>query len=258
MRGNNAIGIIMKECNEAIWRLLQPLYMPIPNEETWKSIAERYYKLWDLSNCIGSVDGKHCRIKKFDKTRSLRYNYKSFFSVVLMVCADADGIFTTIDVGKASRFSDAAVFRTSNLEKLLDTDKLHILKPTPMPNNAFDFPFYMVGDEAFPLKINLIRPFPKRDLDNEKRIFNYRMSRGRKSVECAFGMLASKFEIFQRPIMCHEDAAIKVIKAACILLKWLRVIFQSLKSVKIRKINVQIERRYNQTLTIVVIHLHMM
>jgi len=224
MRGDNTIGIIVKECSEAIWRILQPLFMPVPNEETWKSIAKRYYELWDLPNCIGSVDGKHCRIKKFDKTGSLHYNYKSYFSVVLMACADADGIFTTIDVGEAGRFSDSAVFRASNLGKLLDTDKLHIPKPTPMPNDAFDFPFYMVGDEAFPLKINLMRPYPKRVLDNEKRIFNYRMSRGRKSVECAFGMLASKFEIFQKPIMCHEDTAIKVIKAACILHNFIKMV----------------------------------
>lgn len=165
MRGDNTIGIIVKECSEAIWQILQPIYMPVPKEETWKSIAKRYYELWDLPNCIGSVDGKHCRIKKFDKTASLHYNYKSFFSVVLMGCADADGIFTTIDVGEAGRFSDGAVFKASNLGKLLDTDKLHTPKPTPMPNDAFDFPFYMVGDEAFPLKINLMRPYPKRVLD---------------------------------------------------------------------------------------------
>lgn len=40
----------------------------------------------------------------------------------------------------------------------------------------------------------------------------------------AFGMLASKFEIFQRPIMCHEDTAIKVIKAACILHNFIKMV----------------------------------
>lgn len=141
-----------------------------------------------------------------------------------MKCTDADGIFTTINVGEAGRFSDAAVFRASNFGKLLDTDKLHIPKPTPMPNGAFDFPFYMVEDEAFPLKINLMRPYPKRFLDDEKRIFNYRMSRGRKSVECAFGMLTSKFKIFQRPITHHEDTAIKVIKTAYILHNFIKMV----------------------------------
>jgi len=130
-----------------------------------------------------------------------------------------------------------------------------------MPNDAFDFPFYnMVGDEAFLLKINLMRPYPKRVLDNEKRIYNYRMSCGRKSVECAFGTLASKFEIFQRPIMCHEDTAIKVIKATCILHNFIKMVeghFQFPKSVKIKKINLQIERCHHQPITIVVINLPM-
>ena len=34
---------------------------------------------------------------------------------------------------------------------------------------------------------------------------NFRLSRGRKSVECAFGMLASKFREFERPIGCNKD-----------------------------------------------------
>lgn len=83
----------------------------------------------------------------------------------MMACSDADGIFTSIDVGEAGRYSDGAAFRSSNLGKLIASEKLCIPKPTPMPNDAVDFPFYFVGDEAFPLKRNLMHPYPKRDLD---------------------------------------------------------------------------------------------
>lgn len=223
MRGDTTIGLIVKECTQAIWHVLQPLFMPAPTEAIWKSTAQRYYELWDLPNCIGSIDGKHCRIKKFYKTGSQYYNYKSFFSVVLMACANADGIFLTIDVGEAGRMSDGAVFRSSTLGRLLNKEKLLIPKSTPLPNDDIDFPFYFVADEAFPLQKNLMRPYPQRVLDNDKRIFNYRLSRGRKSVECAFGMLTSKFEVFQRPILCQEDTAISVIKTACILHNFIKV-----------------------------------
>ncbi|XP_055627766.1 uncharacterized protein LOC129778273 [Toxorhynchites rutilus septentrionalis] len=223
MRGDTTIGLVVKECTKAIWNVLQPLYMPVPTEAIWESTAQRYYELWDLPNCIGSIDGKHCRINKFSKTGSHYYNYKSFFSVVLMACANADGIFLTIDVGEAGRMSDGGVFRSSTLGRLLDKEKLLIPEVTPLPNDELDFPFYFVGDEAFPLKKNLMRPYPQRLLDNEKRIFNYRLSRGRKSIECAFGMLTSKFEIFQRPILCQEESAISIIKSACVLHNFIKL-----------------------------------
>nr|CAI5869541.1 unnamed protein product [Callosobruchus analis] len=184
------------------------IYMPVPTEEKWRLIAKRFYELWDLPNCLGSIDGKHCRITEFYSTGSQYYNYKSFFSVVLMACADADGLFITIDVGEAGRNSHGAVFRGSALGKLLDKEKLNIPKPTVMPNDTINFPFYF---------------YPQRVLDNEKRIFNYRLSRGRKSAECSFGMLVKKFAIFQGPILCQEQTAIPVIKAACVLHNFIKI-----------------------------------
>ncbi|GJQ80664.1 hypothetical protein Trydic_g9248 [Trypoxylus dichotomus] len=40
-RGDTTIGRIVKETTDAIWEGLQPLFMPIPNEEIWKRNAER-------------------------------------------------------------------------------------------------------------------------------------------------------------------------------------------------------------------------
>lgn len=223
MRGNNTIGQIIRECTIAIWECLQPNYMPVPTEDTWMTVAKRYYELWDLPNCIGSIDGKHFRIQKFNNTGSQYYNYKGYFSVVLLACVDADGIFTTIDVGEIGRNSDGGVFRSSSLGQLLVKNKLKIPKPAAMPNDATNFPFYFIGDQAFPLKKNLMRPYPQKTLDNERRVFNYRISRARKSVECAFGMLVSKFTIFQRPLLCKEKTAVSVIKAACVLHNFIKI-----------------------------------
>jgi len=41
-----------------------------------------------------------------------------------MACVDADGLFTTIDVGEVGRNSDGALFRTSNLGRALNLNIL--------------------------------------------------------------------------------------------------------------------------------------
>jgi hypothetical protein len=61
---------IIAETTVAIWSTLQPLFVPSPNEEKWKSNAERCLDLWNLPNCIGATDGKHIRVTCFPKSGS--------------------------------------------------------------------------------------------------------------------------------------------------------------------------------------------
>lgn len=80
-----------------------------------------------------------------------------------------------------------------------------------------EFPFVFVGDEAYPLQTNLMRPFPRRNLTNEKRIFNYRLSRARRIVECAFGILVKRFNVLENKMLVFPEKATIITKACCIL-----------------------------------------
>ena len=82
--------------------------------------------------------------------------------------------------------------------------------------------FFFVGDEAFPLKTYLMRPYPRLALTDEKRIFNFRLTLARKTVECAFGMLTSKFRVFEVPIACSENVVKSIIASACVLHNYVR------------------------------------
>ena len=51
------------------------------------------------------------------------------------------------------------------------------------------------GDDAFGLRPYMMKPYGSRGLDDEQRIFNYRLSMARRVVENAFGIMANHFQV---------------------------------------------------------------
>lgn len=63
-------------------------------------------------------------------------------------------------------------------------------KPEKIEDSDGEFPYILVGDEAFALNTYVVRPFPRLDdLDLRKRVFNYRTSQAWRIVETSFGIL---------------------------------------------------------------------
>lgn len=80
----------------------------------------------------------------------------------------------------------------------------------------------IVADEAFPLKENLMKPYPAKSLDDASRVFNYRLSRARRVSENAFGILVHRFRIFQSTIPLGPKKAEVIVLAAVALHNYLR------------------------------------
>lgn len=203
---------------------MQPTYLPEPTLQTWESVASRFEQRWQFPHCVGALDGKHVVIKKPGKSGSSYFNYKHTFSVVLLATVDADYKFTTVDVGAMGRFSDGSLFSSSVLGKKLMKQTLILPAPAQLPTIAHRVPYVFVGDEAFPLSENLMRPYPRRYVTGnyEHQIFNARLSRARQTVECAFGQLASRFRVFRRPFECKVDTVRDVVKASLVLHNYLK------------------------------------
>lgn len=51
-----------------------------------------------------------------------------------------------------------------------------------------------MGDEAFPLKTYLLRPYNRKDLGDAERVFNYCLYRARRVIDNAFAIsVAGKY-----------------------------------------------------------------
>lgn len=129
-------------------------------------------------------------------TGSLYFNYKKMFSVVFMAICDANYSFTMVDIGDVGRNSDGGVFSNSIMGEAFLGNKLNVPEQDKLRSTNTYFPYVLVGDAAFPLRENLMKPYPKETLSLKERIFNYRLSRARRTIENAFGICSLKISCF--------------------------------------------------------------
>ncbi|KAG5876837.1 hypothetical protein JTB14_014166 [Gonioctena quinquepunctata] len=155
---------------------------------------------------MGSLDGKHIVIQTPTNSGSEFYNYKKYFSVVLMALVDAEYCFMFADCGCQGRLSDGAVFRNTRLFKKIEQNELHCPPREPPMGRNKEVPYVFVGDDAFGLRETIMKPFSgKHDKGIKYRIFNYRLSRARRVVENIFGLLASVFRVLWKPMLLQPD-----------------------------------------------------
>ena len=190
----------------------------------WKAISNQYHDRWNLPHVIGAVDGKHIRITKPAKSGSLYFNYKKFYSIVLFAAVDADYRFMYVDVGAEGRASDSTLWKYSDFNQDLtkEGNPLNLPEPDHFPGFEDKLPYYFVGDDAFELTQNLMKPYHHARLALKERIFNYRLSRCRRIVENAFGILATRFRILRREIEMSPENASIIVLTCCVLHNFLR------------------------------------
>lgn len=198
--------------------------MPKPTEEVWRKSEEGFREKWNFPNAIATIDGKHVLIQAPPHSGSNYFCYKKHFSTVLLALVDANYKFIVVDIGAFGKNSDASILRNSNLGKGLQNGTLNIPSPKILPGGNDVLPHVIIGDEAFPLCTNLMRPYSRDDAqrNEEKKVFNYRLSRARNTVENTFGILARKFRIFERKLSMSQEHIVSVVMATCCLHNFLR------------------------------------
>ena len=65
------------------------------------------------------------------------------------------------------------------------------------------------------------KPYSDKQLSNKKKIFNYRLSSARQSIESIYGIYTNKFEIFHKTL-CVLPKIADIIVTACTISLWLK------------------------------------
>ena len=190
--------------------------------DEWRIIADEFTTKWNFPHCVGAMDGKHVTIVKPGKSGSTFLNYKHTFSIVLMAVVDANYKFRYVNIGAQGRIGDAGVFNSCSLSKALERNDLHFPDAEPLPGSDLIVPYMLLADDAFPLKTYIMKPYSRRGMKHTERIFNYRLSRARRVVENAFGILSSKFRVLRAPIALKTASVRCVVLAAICLHNFLR------------------------------------
>ena len=186
-----SISRFVPEVCQVIIESFMEEYMSLPDsKEKWLSVAKEFEEKWQFPNCVGAFDGKHVLLINPFNSSLTYFNYKSFFSIVLLALVDADYKFLYVNVGCQGRISDDGVFKNSELYHLLVNGEINLPDSRQLPdfsslNNSFlvesnresEVPYIVVADDAFTLIAYCMKPYSSQKLSDSKRIFGYRLSR---------------------------------------------------------------------------------
>ena len=156
-------------------------------------------------------------VKKPRNTGALCHNYKGFFSIVMLALVDGQYKFRWLDAGTAEPCSDAHIFNASQLKRKIVDGSIHFPDPAPITQGGRVVPYFILADDVFALKTCLIKQYGRRMLIREERIANYRISRGRRVVENAFGILVSRFRVMLTTIGL-PPATVREVVFTCVIL----------------------------------------
>lgn len=177
-------------------------------------------ELLTLHQCLPTL---HVNIHPQSDSGLYYYNYKDFNSIVIMALVDSDLKFIYIVVGTNGRVSDGGVWDKCRLSRALEDNTLKISPLEDMPGHQTPVPYVVVANEAFGLKPWMMRPYSRTQLDNNKWIFNYRLSCVHCCVENVFGVLElNRFRVFRQGTAQEPSKDVIITKTACVLHNYLR------------------------------------
>lgn len=169
---------------------------------------------------------------------SLNFNYKGYFSTVMLAVSDYRHRVVYLSVGHYGREGDSGIYERSDFARALNdnANPLNLPPDEPLPGTNVVSPFFFIGDGAFPLQRRMMKPFGQQNLSREKRCFNYRyrtcpsfpniseffrLSRARRVVESTFGHMSQRWRLLLKSVETSFDNCIVIVRAISCLHNYL-------------------------------------
>ena len=98
---HNTISIVVREvCEAIIHEYRDEMLAPPQTAAEWREITDNWLNRWNFPHVVGAIDGKHiaCKAPANRPTGSNYFNYKGFFSVILLAVVSSDYKFIWADV----------------------------------------------------------------------------------------------------------------------------------------------------------------
>lgn len=148
-------------------------------------VIRGFEEVWGFPQCFGAIHGSHIPILTPHGSATKYYHQKGQHSIVLQALVDHKYLFMNTCVGWPGSVHDARVLSNS---EVFAKGESGTLAPSSV-KQIFDVhvPVVILGDPAYPLLTWLMKPYTGSSLSQEQRQSNYRLSRARIVVECAFG-----------------------------------------------------------------------
>lgn len=213
--GHSTIAKIVPQVCKAIIAEFEDEVLVCPDTvQEWQAISDQWFAATSFPHVCAAVDGTHIPIHQPRHGGSEFYNYKGFHSIVMLAFVDSNCRFLYVDVNACGSSSDAQIFNYSEFNDKLEDGTINFPKPSPLLPGEEPIPYFLIGDDAFALKTYMQKPYSRRSEDLKEKIFNFRLSRARRLVENAFGIMKMKFQCL-RKIMQQKPGTCRIIAYCC-------------------------------------------
>ena len=200
-------------CRAIIKRLAKCIEFPKGNQ--LREVIEGYEKTWGFPMCAGAIDGTHIPILAPSESHADYVNRKGYHSILMQAVVDCNYLYRDVVIGWPRSVHDARVFSNSAIFKKGNNGKLFPIELTKEINGE-EIPPFIVADLAYPLLPWVLKGYPNdKNAPRRERVFNYRLSRARVTVENTFGGWKGRFIRFSKRVDMEVSSLVNVIYAFC-------------------------------------------
>jgi hypothetical protein len=162
-------------------------------EQEWLAMTKQNQAMCNFPHLFGVIDEKHVVLQCATNSASEHVSSKSTCSIVSFGLVDANYNFMFVDAGCQRRIPDSGVVTIVELCKTRNKNLTSSSAGLPKRERK-RVPCFFIGDEAIPLRENLLRVFPEQyPKGSKEQILNFRICRARSVVENLFLLASSIF-----------------------------------------------------------------